>query len=84
MAAKSQRSSRVGAVSSLRLPTDTHATRERMLPYHIWELDKLTLCSRYLDGGNRCLINSVFTVFSRGQSLSVRVDGAIVVCARLG
>ena len=29
-------------------------------------------------------INSVFTVFRRRQSLSVRVDGAIVVCARLG
>ena len=55
-----------------------------MLPYHIWKLDKLTLCSRYLDGGNRCLINSVFTVLRRGQSLSVRVDGAIFVCARLG
>ena len=26
-----------------------------MLPYHIWKFDKLTLCSRYLDGGNRCL-----------------------------
>ena len=54
----------------------THATRERMLPYHIWKLDKLTLCSRYLDGGNRCLC------VQTGQSLSVRGWGRVQVLPR--